>query len=397
VIVQMAQFILHSVAFALFLATIPGTFELLLFTIGASRRGGHPLENSIGNALKLAVIVPVHNEERGLSLTLQSLLECDDPVPAKDIVVMACNTTDRSVSIARAMGCTALERIDPVRRGKGYGLDHAFRALEGRGYDGYLIVDADTTVEHNFLNAFRCRFSLGAEAGQCILRVANAGTNSRTRLLNMAFLAFTLLRPLARERLGLSAGIFGNGFGISAETIKRVPYYCYSITEDLEYHLSLVKAGVRVQFVEETTVKADMMTTSDGARTQRERWEGGRLHVILKRAPRLIKDAITMRRLALIEPLLDLLLLPLAYHTLFLLTLAVISAGLMRTYAVAGIVLVVAHICQALILGKATRDDWKAFFLIPKYVGWKVVGLGRTVRTAGKSAPWTRTERLRRH
>src|SRR5690348_5765608 len=114
-----------------------------------------------------------HNEERVLARTIASILSCDDPVAPADVVVMACNCTDRTVAIAKELGCTVFERIDPARRGKGYGLDHAFRRLAASGYSAYLIVDADTVVASNFLTAFRRLFARGADGGQCILAVAN--------------------------------------------------------------------------------------------------------------------------------------------------------------------------------------------------------------------------------
>ena len=151
-----------------------------------------------------------------MARTIRSILSCDDPVAPADIVVMACNCTDRTTAIAKDLGCTVFERIDPARRGKGYGLDHAFRRLEGSGYSAYLIVDADTVVSRNFLTAFRQLFARGADGGQCILAVANPTVNARTRLMNISFLSMTFLRPLARQRLGLSVGLHGNGFGLSA-------------------------------------------------------------------------------------------------------------------------------------------------------------------------------------
>jgi hypothetical protein len=208
-------------------------------------------------------------------------------------------------------------------------------------------------------------------------------------------LAFTLLRPLARERLRLSAGIFGNGFGIRADTLRRVPYHCYSITEDLEYHTMLVKSGVRVRHVGATAVSADMVTTASGARSQRERWEGGRFRMMVQHAPGLVEEIILRQKWKLIEPLCDILLLPLIYHVSILIGLVFLSSGFVRAYAVAGVVLVMTHIVQAMFVGNATRDDWKSLLSVPVYAGWKIIRLGGIIRTAAKSAAWRRTERLR--
>jgi cellulose synthase/poly-beta-1,6-N-acetylglucosamine synthase-like glycosyltransferase len=340
----------------------------------------------------LAVIVPCHNEESGLARTVRSILACDDPVRPSDIIVAACNCTDRTVDIARTLGCTLIERIDPERRGKGYGLDNAFRVLAAGKHNAYLVVDADTVVGRNFLNEFRRLFAAGADAGQCVLRVANPATNVRTRLLNIAFLAITFLRPLARKRLGISCGLFGNGFGLSAATVQAVPYQCYSIAEDLEYHVALVRAGKFVDFLEDTSVFAEMCTTGEAARPQRERWEGGRFRVLIDGFPGLLDDICRGRARAL-EPLLDLVLLPLAYHVTLLLTLALIASGPSFAYAMSGLLLVIVHVMAAMVLGNLKSDDWWALAALPLYVGWKFVNLGGVLKSIRRTTPWRRTSR----
>lgn len=380
---------------ALVVITLPGTVELALITIGALLPSPRP-PTTVANAareLRVAVIIPVYNEEIGLPRTVRSILGCDAAPVASDIVVMACNTTDRTVEIAKALGCTVLERIDPSRRGKGYGLEFAFRHLQGLGFEGYIIVDADTTVKPNFIDQFRSLFLQGGAAGQCILRVANPQENARTRLMNIAFLAFTYLRPLARHRLGLSSGIFGNGFGVRASVVQKVPYDCYSIAEDLEYHTKLIRSGFRVAFLPDTYVSTEMCTTSSQAKPQRERWEGGRLRVLLEQAPGLLREIVVHRRLAQIEPLLDLLLLPLAYHLVLLAALMLVAGGLALAYADFAVALVMTHVLQAMVIGGAGTADWKALGMAPIYVGRKLLGLRGIVKAARKSTPWRRTER----
>lgn len=389
----MTQWMFWCLGIVLFLLTLPGTIELALITIGGmARRKKQPPIGEFRH-VRLGAIVPVFNEESGLARTVHSLAACQDPLPTSDIIVAACNTTDRSVQIARELGCTVIERIDPTRRGKGYGLNNAFRKLAGKGYDAYLIIDADTVVDSNFLNEFRKLFARGGDAGQAILRVANHQANLRTRLMNIAFLAFTYLRPLARHNIGLSSGLFGNGFGVSAKTVMQVPYECFSIAEDLEYHAELIVAGKHAEFLPSTAVYTEMCNEAASAKPQRERWEGGRLRVLLDYGPRLALNAMRRRTLTSFEPLLELLLLPLAYHLLLLTILALISSGMLLAYAVLGMLLVLVHVCQAMRLGRVEAEDWKALLSTPFYIGWKLLNLGGIIAAAHKHTPWIRTKR----
>lgn len=386
---------LWLIAVALVLITLPGTLELTLICIGAHlgwRRKSPPPDRA-GAITRLAVIVPVFNEEAGLARTVTSILACSNPLPPSDIIVQACNCTDRSVDVARALGCTVIERADPLRRGKGYGLDHAFRALANSGYDAFLVVDADTVVGPEFLDAFRRLFGRGAAAGQSVLAVANPDETSWTRTTDLAFRAFTHLRPLARQRLGLSCGLFGNGFGISAQTLREVPYECFSIAEDLEYHIRLVRAGRKVEFLPETTVFAEMCPTRAEAKSQRERWEGGRLRVAVDWLPQLATDVFIRRRFSSVEPMLELLLLPLSYHVVLLAIVAVIAKGWSFVYASVGLALVAWHVLQAKRLGESQGKDWKTMAAAPLYIGGKLFRLAGVVRSARRNAPWIRTPR----
>lgn len=391
----MLEWAVWSVAIGLFLVTLPGTIELAIITIGALLPGRPSQKASRGSAdVKLAAIIPVYNEEAGLARTVRSLGNCDNPLPQSDIIVMACNTTDGTVRVAHELGCRVIERIDPTRRGKGYGLNYAFKQLAGEGYDAYVIIDADTVVDGNFLNEFRTVFAEGKDAGQAILRVANPGSNSSTRLLNIAFLAFTYLRPLARRRLGLSSGIFGNGFGVRASIIAEVPYECFSIAEDLEYHARLVQTGKKVQFLPRTSVQTEMCVSRAQARPQRERWEGGRFRVMWDEGPSLLTSFFSRPRMATLEALLDLALLPLVYHALALCILAVIGSGWLVGYALLSLALMLIHVCQSMSLGHAGVRDWFALTTIPVYLAWKLLNIGRILRAARKTMPWQRTERM---
>ena len=151
-----------------------------------------------------------------------------------------------------------VERIDALRRGKGYALEDPFAMLLAEGFDAFIVIDADTVVEPNLLVEIVTLFESGADGVQTRYGVLNYNVSTRTRLMNIALMAFNVLRPRGRDRLGLSSGILGNGFALSRATLIAVPYAAHSIVEDLEYHLKLVRHDRRIEFADRTTVRADM-------------------------------------------------------------------------------------------------------------------------------------------
>jgi len=370
--------------------TAPGSVELLVLTLGAlvPRRRPAPADAAPG---RLAVLVPAHDEARTIERCVASLRACAGAGDDVDLVVVADNCTDDTAARARRAGAEVLERVDPERRGKGYALDYGFRALLEREVAAVAVVDADTDVDRDFLAELRRWFAAGADAVQVQYSVRNAGASSRTRLMNLALLAFNFLRPRGRERLGLSAGLLGNGFALRREVIERVPYEARSVVEDLEYHLELIGHGYRVRFAEATRVLADMPAGGAGVRTQRARWEGGRLRMLREAAPGLAA-AVLKGRMGLLEPLLELALMPLAYHVSALLVAAALPLAWLRWYAAAGLAAVALHVAAAIALGGTWRD-LLALTLAPFYLLWKLLQLPLLWRSARRNADWVRTER----
>ncbi len=381
------------VAILLTVLTLPGTLQLIFLTTAALLPKRKIPVSEKAPEIQLAVVIPAHNEEAGIGNTLQSLQACDHPLDNQNIFVVADNCTDNTADIARKSGVSVIERQNDQLRGKGYALHYAFEKILQQDFDGIIVIDADTVVDKNLLDSYRQLFANGESAGQTADRVKNADAGIRPRLMHIAFLAFNYLRPLARDNVNLSVGILGNGFGLSAETLREIPYDSFSIVEDLEYHLRLIQAGKKVRFLHHTAVWSDMPVTGADAQSQRERWEGGRLRILKEQVPRLARQIITKGNTSLIEPLFELLLLPLAFHVLLLVTLLLIGPLPFRLYALSGLLVVVIHVLTAMLLGKATWQDWKALMAAPFYIIWKATRLGGILKTAGKGTAWKRTRR----
>lgn len=379
------------------LVTLPGTIELLLLTVGAIvgklTASRHLTQESPDTpVLKLAVVIPAHNEAGGIAACVKSVLACQSTGVDLQVFVIADNCTDHTAQLAKEAGARVIVRMDQVNRGKGFALDVAFGRLLREGIEAFVVIDADTEVEPNFIIEMARAFQQGADAVQCRYLVNNAQATFRTRLMNVALLAFNVLRPLGRNAMGYSAGIFGNGFGLNATTLREVPYSARSVVEDLEYHLKLVKAGKKVRFLNSTTVRAEMPTGGRAVQTQRSRWEGGRIRMMLDFAPSIARD-IARGEGRLIEPLFDLLLLPLAFHVVLLVTLIVVPNPFLKIYAVSSLALVIFHALSAVWVGEGTKNDVLALLGAPFYILWKMTMVRSVIQSSRKKAEWVRTER----
>jgi cellulose synthase/poly-beta-1,6-N-acetylglucosamine synthase-like glycosyltransferase len=342
------------------------------------------------------VIVPAHNEEGEIAATVRSLRSVDYPPHLYRVLVVADNCTDGTAAAARAAGADVLVRHDRERRGKGYALAYAFsRSLADGVARAIVVVDADTLVSKNLLAAFAVRFGHGASVVQADYGVRNPESSWRTRLMTIALAAFHGVRSTARERLGLSCGLRGNGMGFSRTVIERHPPGAFSIVEDLEYGLQLGYAGVRVEYVDEATVLGYMAVSDGAARTQRRRWERGRQALVRQHVPQLIARACRTRDARLLDLALDLLVPPLGQLSMVIAVGLAISgiAGLPVATALWGAALagIVVYVLRGWALSGVGIAGLADLMWAPVYVAWKLM---LRVRDKGREPKeWERTIR----
>ncbi|MGD0523926.1 MAG: glycosyltransferase family 2 protein [Polyangiaceae bacterium] len=347
------------------------------------------------------VIVPAHDEEIGIAATVASLLAMDYPAELRRVLVVADNCKDATADRAREAGAVVLERQDTSRRGKGYALEHAFeRTLRDGQADAVAIVDADTTVTPNLLKAFADRISRGALAVQAEYGVANRTDSWRTRLMHIALTLFHGVRSSARERLGVSAGLRGNGMAFATPLLRAVPHDAFSIVEDVEYGIRLGFAGHRVEYAGEAQVFGQMVSSEAASRSQRRRWEGGRWALARQHGPKLVATGLRRGRLLLLDLAADLLVPPLTYVALtaglgFLAALGWWATGRGAWWALAPWAASVAGLMVYILRGvwmsgvglRAVPDLMWA----PVYMAWKILLRLRSSPT--KNPEWVRTTR----
>jgi cellulose synthase/poly-beta-1,6-N-acetylglucosamine synthase-like glycosyltransferase len=347
------------------------------------------------------VIVPAHDEEIGIAATVESLLAVDYPTELRRVLVVADNCRDATAARAREAGAIVLERTNASLRGKGYALEFAFeRSLRDGLADAVVVVDADTLVTPNLLRAFAARFVRGARAVQAEYGVANRTASWRTRLMHIAFTLFHGVRSRARERLGVSAGLRGNGMAFASTLLKEVPHDAFSVVEDLEYGIRLGLAGHRVEYAGEAQVFGQMVGSEHASRSQRRRWEGGRWTIARQQAPKLVTEGLRLRSLLLLDLAADLTVPPLTYVVFATMTGFLAAAIWVLVGHGAGWILVPWGVAVAGLAAYVVRGVWMArvgpravldLLWAPVYMVWKIVLSLRA--SSSKDGEWVRTTR----
>jgi hypothetical protein len=160
----------------------------------------------------------------------------------------------------------------------------------------------------------------------------------------------------------------------------------------MEYHLRLVESGYNMRFLDTVTVFSDAPNQGANAAVQRTRWEGGRFRLIIDHVPSLFLGVL-QGQTRLLEPLAELLLLPLAYHVLLLLFTLLIPLPTLQYYAVGALLLVVAHVLIAIRWAGGGLEDIKTLATVPFYILWKLTLISKLWRNTRNNALWQRTDR----
>ena len=362
---------------------------------------------------RITVVIPAHDEETVLEATLESLAGQDYPVDRFEVVVVADNCSDATAAIARARGARVFERREPRLRGKGYALDWAFQRLLAAPdpTEAFVIVDADTFVDHGFLRTMTGRLATGQDVrGRCALQgrygVLNRGEGWRAALMDGAFELHNHVKLLGSERLGLSVGLKGNGMAFTRAVLEQARWRGSSVTEDIDYGLDLLcDHGVRVGYVPEARVLAQMPVTAAQAASQRARWEEGRSRLLRARCLALLSAGLRRRDGRLCAAVADLAAPPLAELAgLLLLWGALIALGHAAGWLAGwwygawsgGALGLAAYVLGGLRVAGAPRAAYLALLRGPAYAAWKfALYASRLLRgRAEATAPeWVRTAR----
>lgn len=347
---------------------------------------------------RFRVLIPAHNESAGIAPTIEGLLALDYPKELFDVVVIADNCADDTAERARAAGAMVLERRSETERGKGYALHYAFERLP-ENVDAAVVIDADTLPSPNLLRAFAARLEAGATAVQADYAVRNPDAAWRTRLMAIALGAFHIVRSRGRERLGVSAGLRGNGMCFSARALREVPHHAYSIVEDVEYGIRLAEAGHRVFYADEAHVYGEMVTSAGAAKSQRERWESGRAALKQKYGLPLLRRGLA-GDLLLFDLGVDVLVPPLSRlavgSVLGLLACAGLSFASVPVPVAATVfglsaAFLVLYVLRGWMLSGTGLRGLLDLALAPAYVAWKILAVRKAPARA--DAEWVRTTR----
>lgn len=234
---------------------------------------------------KFAVVTSARNEETVIGNFIDSVKKQNYPSELIDIFVIADNCTDNTASIAREHGAIVVERFNTELIGKGYALDYLFKKINeeysDRGYEAYIVFDADNLLDRNYVSEMNKVFDNGYRAATSYRNSKNYGTNWITAGYALWFLREAKYLNNARMMLGTSCAISGAGFMISKELIdERGGWDYHLLTEDIQFSVANILEGVKIGYAGNAKFYDEQPYTFAQSWKQRMRWCKGFYQVI---------------------------------------------------------------------------------------------------------------------
>jgi len=355
---------------------------------------------------EFAFVVPAHNEEITIEKTIRSLLDVDYPREQFDVIVIADNCSDETAAIARKSGAIVLERFNKIHRGKGFALQWAFGNImeSPASYTAVVVIDADSTVSKNFLRVMNWYVEQGFGAIQSADLVASNPQSWSSEVSRVSLALYNYAKPLGRKAMKCVSGLRGNGMCFTVDTLRKVPWQAHSITEDTEYGIALLLNGIDTVLAPEATVLATMPAKPKNAESQRTRWEGGRISLIKKYTPLILRAILKDFSWKKVDMLIELLTPAFVNMVGFILLVMGIKYGMF----VAGVsdalefimlwwvlcAFSILYISAGLCAVKADLTLVKAIIYFPRYLLWKMQLYSKFI-ISGISKEWVRTTRER--
>ncbi len=354
-------------------------------------------EEPEGEEPRCAVLVPAHNEEKGIGRTLASLKQALSP--RDQVLVVLDNCTDRTGEVVSAHGIRTVERRNHNKRGKGYALDFGVRALREDPPDMVVVLDADCWVDPDFLEEIKkALLERGRPIQALNLMKAPPGSGPLGKIAEFAWFFKSFVRQQGLSKLGLPCHLQGTGMAFLWKHLEGVDLAGSDLVEDMKLGIDLAAKGLPASFCVRAVVRSLFPRERGALKSQRTRWEHGQLALSIRKFPLLFLRSLLSGDFRLAVFTLDLAVPPLALLVLLLsfvtlLDLAAAFAGTLFPLflACAAFLLLGGTIVLAWFkLGKSILS-FRELLAVPWYIAGKT---GLYLRFLGKrEKEWVRTGR----
>lgn len=353
-------------------------------------------EGMLPPQLRLAIVIPAHNEQTVIGRTVKHLLAQRYPPALFDVHVVADHCEDDTANVARRAGAEVHVRHDEPRGRKGFALSWVLQRLlaDARQYDAFAIFDADSLPAPDCLAELQRKLTQGVRCVQGRHVIANPSASLFAAVADVDMRLNNRIRNQAKANLHLSARLMGDAMCFHRTVLTDYPWMgAESLTEDRDYGIYLVTQGERIAFAADAVSQGQSTTNWRNATPQRMRWYGGAFALQKRYLVPLAVRSVGKLNVDAFDKLLELTLPPFS-------TIAVL-APLMATFrmltqdrpVIGGAFWGASWLFPlvGLMVERAPSSAYRALLIGPVYILWRF-WIGLRVRLRRAPIDWVRTQ-----
>lgn len=266
-------------AMGVFLFLLTGLPKVINYLIGCFGGRQKPLPKA-QKIHKFAVIIPARNE----SAVIRNLLEClksqTFPEEGYDVYVAVERADDPTCAIAKEYGAELYFKCNFDKKGKGYVLeevvDHIFKNREDRGYEAFIIIDADNILEPDYFEKLNDGLDAGYDIAVGYRNSKNWNDGWIAANTGLTFTRFSRFVNYARSRRGDTVLLTGTCYYIKTDIVRENGgWIWHSLTEDVELTTVSAINGYKTTYIEDAVFYDEQPTDLKTSVMQRKRWVKG--------------------------------------------------------------------------------------------------------------------------
>ena len=219
---------------------------------------------------RYAVLFPANNADTVIVESVKSFLLQSYPKEKYDIVVISENMKKPTCDILKKLPVILLE--PKIKSGStARALEYAVNNIESNAYDVVVVLEANNTVDANFLEKINKSYYFGGMAIQTHRVAKSLKTNTSVLDAISEEMNNSIFRQ-GHVRMGFSGGLIGSGMAFNYEWFKQ------NITRVKDRYIAkeleaiLLKQGVYIEYLDEVYTYADKMQGASSFFKQRKEW-----------------------------------------------------------------------------------------------------------------------------
>ena len=225
---------------------------------------------------KIAVLIPGYKEDDVIVEVAGEALKQSYPADKFDVVIIADSFQPETLISLRQLPIKVIE-VSFDKSTKSKALNKAMEQLTD-SYDIAAILDADNVMAFDFLEKINIAFESDFKAVQG----HRAAKNLDNGLAVLDAVSEEINNHIFRKGhrvLGLSSAIIGSGMAFDYQYFKSMMSTVTAIGGfDKEIELKMLKAGHRIEYLDDAYVFDEKISKADAFTNQRRRWLSAQLH-----------------------------------------------------------------------------------------------------------------------